>query len=83
MEGIIGEIRIFAGSFAPYGWAFCNGAILPITQWPAVYSILGTTYGGDGRTNFALPTLPAPAGVEGTTNGQYIICLQGYYPQRP
>jgi microcystin-dependent protein len=53
----IAEIRIFAGNFAPRGWAFCNGQILPISQNTALFSLLGTTYGGDGRTNFALPNL--------------------------
>ena len=53
----IGEIRLFAGNFAPRGWAFCNGQTLPIQQYAAVFAILGVTYGGDGRTNFALPDL--------------------------
>ena len=56
-EPIIGEIRMFAGNFAPYGWAFCQGQILPIAQNTALFSLLGTTYGGDGRTTFALPDL--------------------------
>lgn len=53
----VGEIRIFAGNFAPTGWAFCNGQLLPISQNTALFSILGTTYGGDGRSTFALPDL--------------------------
>lgn len=81
MEGTIGEIRIFAGNFAPQGWTFCNGAILPINNNQALFSILGTTYGGDGRTNFALPNLTSPLG-EFAPFGQYIICLQGVYPYR-
>jgi len=56
-EPFIGEIRIFAGNFAPNGWALCQGQLLPIAQNTALFSILGTTYGGDGRTNFALPDL--------------------------
>ncbi len=48
---------MFAGNFAPYGWAFCQGQILPIAQNTALFSLLGTTYGGDGRTTFALPDL--------------------------
>jgi microcystin-dependent protein len=52
-----GEIRMFAGNFAPTGWAFCNGQLLSIAQNNALFSILGTTYGGDGMTNFALPDL--------------------------
>ncbi|MEZ7494986.1 tail fiber protein [Leeuwenhoekiella aequorea] len=56
-DAYIGEVRLFAGNFAPRGWAFCDGLILPIAQNTALFSILGTTYGGDGRTTFALPDL--------------------------
>lgn len=56
-DPFIGEVRIFAGNFAPRGWAFCNGQLLPISQNTALFSILGTTYGGDGRSTFALPNL--------------------------
>jgi microcystin-dependent protein len=56
-EPYIGEIRMFAGNFAPRGWALCDGQLLPISQYTALFSILGTTYGGDGRTTFALPDL--------------------------
>lgn len=56
-ETILGEIRMFAGNFAPTGWAFCQGQLLPIAQNTALFSLLGTTYGGDGRTTFALPDL--------------------------
>jgi microcystin-dependent protein len=79
MEGTLGEIRIFAGSFPPQGWAFCNGQSMPINQYQALYTILGTTYGGDGQTTFQLPKLSAPVNVGGTY-GQYIICIQGMYP---
>lgn len=58
-DPFIGEIRLFTGNFAPTGWALCNGQLLPIAQNTALFSILGTTYGGDGRTNFALPNLQA------------------------
>lgn len=57
MEGFIGEIRMFGGNFAPRSWAFCEGQLLPISQNSALFSILGTTYGGDGRTTFGLPDL--------------------------
>ncbi|HWZ42549.1 MAG TPA: tail fiber protein [Candidatus Saccharimonadales bacterium] len=53
----IGEIRMFAGNFAPVGWAFCNGAIIPISQNDALFNLIGTTYGGDGQNTFALPNL--------------------------
>lgn len=54
-EPYIGEIRAFGFNFAPRGWAFCDGALLPISQHTALFSILGTIYGGNGRTDFALP----------------------------
>ncbi len=57
MEGMIGEIRMFAGNFAPRTWAFCEGQLLPISQNTALFSIIGTIYGGDGRTTMALPDL--------------------------
>ena len=56
-EPYLGEIRIFASYFAPKGWAFCNGQLLPINQYQALFSLLGTTYGGNGVTTFALPDL--------------------------
>jgi microcystin-dependent protein len=57
MEPILGEIRMFAGNFAPRGWALCDGSLMSISTNTALFSILGTTYGGDGRTTFALPDL--------------------------
>jgi microcystin-dependent protein len=56
-EPFIGEIRMVGFNFAPRGWAFCEGQILPISQYNALFALLGTTYGGDGRTTFALPDL--------------------------
>jgi microcystin-dependent protein len=53
----IGEIRMFGGNFAPVGWAFCNGAIMAIDQNDALFNLIGTTYGGDGQSTFALPDL--------------------------
>ena len=57
MDPFIGQIMMFAGSFAPANWALCNGQILAISEYTALFSILGTTYGGNGRTTFALPDL--------------------------
>ena len=57
MEPFLAEIIMFGGNFAPRGWAFCDGQLLPISQYSALFSILGTTFGGDGRTTFALPDL--------------------------
>jgi len=57
MEPFIGQILMFGGNFAPRNWALCDGSLLSISQYQALFSILGTTYGGDGRTTFALPDL--------------------------
>lgn len=56
-EPFVGEIRMFAGNFAPRGWAFCDGQLLAVSQNDALFSLLGTVYGGDGRTTFGLPDL--------------------------
>src|SRR5256884_8301851 len=76
-EPFLGEIKIISWNFAPKGWAFCNGQLLPINQNQALFSILGTTYGGDGRVNFALPDfrgrIPIHVGsgvIEGQKVGQ-------------
>ncbi len=60
-EPFIAEIRIFAGNFAPRSWAFCNGQLLPVSQNTALFSLIGTTYGGDGRTTTALPNMQGRA----------------------
>lgn len=57
MDPFLGEMVMFGGNFAPRGWALCDGQLLPISQYTALFSILGTTYGGDGRTTFGLPDL--------------------------
>lgn len=57
MDSYVGEIRMFGGNFAPFNWAFCNGATMQIRQYPALYSILGTRFGGNGSTTFNLPNL--------------------------
>jgi microcystin-dependent protein len=57
MDPFVAEIRIFPFNFAPKGWAWCNGQILPLSQNTALFSLLGTTYGGDGKSNFALPNM--------------------------
>ena len=63
MEAYIGQIILFAGNFAPRNWAFCDGRLMSIAQNTALFSILGTTYGGDGRVTFALPDLRGRAPV--------------------
>ena len=60
----LAEIRIFSGNFAPKGWALCDGQLMPISQNTALFSLLGTTYGGDGKSNFALPNLQGCAPMQ-------------------
>lgn len=55
MEGTLAEVRMFAGNFSPRGWQFCNGQLLSIAQWTAVFALVGTTYGGNGQTTFGMP----------------------------
>jgi microcystin-dependent protein len=61
MDPFVAEIRIFPFNFAPKGWAFCDGQLLPLSQNTALFSLLGTTYGGDGKSNFALPNMQGNA----------------------
>jgi len=61
MDPFVAEIRIFPFNFAPKGWAFCDGQLLPLSQNTALFSLLGTTYGGDGKSNFALPDMQGRA----------------------
>jgi microcystin-dependent protein len=75
MEGTIGEIRMFAGNFAPRTWAFCNNQLISIAQNTALFSILGTTYGGNGQTTFALPDFRGRVAV-GTGQGPGLSNIQ-------
>jgi microcystin-dependent protein len=77
-EPFLAEIRIFSFNFAPKGWAQCNGQLLPINQNQALFSLLGTTFGGDGRVNFGLPNLQGQTPIHfgdghtlGETAGEY------------
>ena len=79
----VGEIRMFAGTFAPQGWALCDGSVLSIAQNPALFDLIGTTYGGNGQTTFALPDLrgrvplhQGPAEVIGQVGGSETVTLQ-------
>ena len=78
MEAFIGTVIGFAGTFAPVGWELCDGKLLPINQNMALFSILGTTFGGDGTTNFALPKIHESS----IPNMTYIICVNGIFPPR-
>jgi len=74
----IGEIKVIAFNFPPKGWAFCNGQLLPINQNQALFSILGTMYGGNGQTNFALPNLQGRVPVhQGNYQGNYNVGQSG------
>ena len=75
MDGTIGEIRMFAATFSPRFWAYCNGQLLAINQNQALFSILGTTYGGNGTTNFALPNMQSRVAV-GTGTGPGLSTYQ-------
>lgn len=75
-EPYIGEIRMFAGNFAPVDWHFCDGSLLPISQYEALFNLIGTTYGGDGQSTFGLPNLLGRVPVhQGTLagGGTYIL----------
>lgn len=67
----LGEIRAFGFNFAPVGWAQCNGQLLSIQQYTALFSLLGTYYGGNGTSNFGLPDMRGRAPLSQSTNGQY------------
>ena len=78
----VGEIRMFAGNFAPAGWMFCEGQLLPISEYEVLFNLIGTTYGGDGQTTFALPDLrgrlPVHAGngvIQAETGGSESVSL--------
>jgi len=75
-EELMGTIKLFAGNFAPVGYMLCQGQQLPISQYSALYAILGTTYGGDGRTTFGLPNLQASVPVGTDTAGKYPLGLK-------
>jgi microcystin-dependent protein len=78
MDEFIGIIKLFAGNYAPQGWLFCNGQLLSISQYQALYSILGTIYGGDGQSTFGLPDLRSRVAVgQGAGPGLPTIALGG------
>lgn len=83
-DPLIGEIRMFAGSFEPRGWARCDGRLLSISRHSALFSVVGTAYGGDGMTTFALPDLRerVPASRHAGTAPSFIIALEGDFPAR-
>jgi len=77
VEPFIGQIQTFAFGFAPQGWLPCDGRLLEIQQYTALYELLGTLYGGNGQTTFGIPKIP-PIAPQGPS---YFICIQGAFPQ--
>ena len=75
----IGQIELLPFTFAPQGWTVCEGQLLPISENEALYSLIGTTFGGDGETTFALPDL---RGKEPTPDSHYCIAIYGIFPSR-
>jgi microcystin-dependent protein len=96
MDGFLAQIIMFAGDFAPRGWAFCHGQLLPISQHEELFAVLGTRYGGDGAATFALPDLRGRVPIGSTRSGRsrgtsrarvvdmdFVICIEGGFPLRP
>lgn len=80
-EAFVGEIRMFGGNYAPEGWAMCNGQLLPISENEALFALIGTTYGGDGQSTFAVPDLrgrlPVHMGQNPRTGTQFRLAQAG------
>ncbi len=76
-EELLGSIKLFAGNFIPEGYVECNGQLLSVGQYQAVYAILGNTYGGNYATNFAVPKMTPP--MDGM---KYIMAVRGIFPSR-
>jgi microcystin-dependent protein len=84
MEPLLGSLLLVPYNFEPQGWAFCKGQLLPISQNMALFSLIGTTYGGDGKTTFALPSLSGDKGITDASGAalNWIIALVGVFPSR-
>ncbi|HXJ92543.1 MAG TPA: tail fiber protein [Terriglobia bacterium] len=80
MEPFLGEIRLFPYNFVPERWRLCDGSLLQIAMYTALFALIGTSFGGDGKTTFALPDLRSKVPLTG--QGSYCIALQGVFPQR-
>lgn len=81
MEDYLASIKLFAGTFCPSDFMYCDGQSLQVSQNPALFSLLGNQYGGDGVHTFNLPNLNKTPIIEGTRL-KYVICVQGMYPSR-
>ena len=80
MDEYLGIIKLFGGNFIPKGYLECNGQLLSIQNYQALYSLLGASYGGDGMSDFALPKLQLPTPE---SSMKYMMCVDGVYPPRP
>lgn len=80
MEVYLGTVELFAFGFAPRDWKLCDGTLLPTGQYQALFALIGTTYGGDGRNNFAIPDLRNASPIPNTK--YYIRIQNGEFPQR-
>lgn len=81
IEAYLGQIQLFPFNFAPIGWMLCNGATLNISQYSALYALIGITYGGDGQTTFQIPNLQGASPIPDME--YYIVVEGGIFPQRP
>lgn len=81
---MIGEIKLFAGPFAPVGWRFCDGSALDFWHASTLHSIIGTSFGETNNWDeYSLPNLPPVKDVDGVGESRYIICVEGEYPEKP
>ena len=80
MEPLLGTVELFSFNWPPKGWMKCEGQMLPVSQYMQLFSLIGTTYGGDGMNTFKLPDL---RGKEPQKGMSYCIVVEGIYPQRP
>lgn len=80
MDYYIGYITVFPYTFEPMYWLWCKGQTLPISQYSALFALIGTTYGGDGVNNFKIPNMQ---GLEAIPGLHYAICIEGVFPSRP
>ena len=86
MDTYLGIIKLYPFTFAPVGWILCNGALLQIMQYEALYSLIGTKFGGDGSSTFQLPNMTNTAPTSPNASVQtmaYYIAVEGLYPMRP
>jgi microcystin-dependent protein len=84
MGAYIGSLLLVPFNFAPHGWALCNGQLLPINQNQALFSLIGNKFGGNGKTDFALPNLSGPKSIIDASGASctWVIALQGMFPTR-